>query len=71
MTTFKPEEITVKACSGYIEVTAEHQEYTPSSFSKNAVTRRYQLPQNIILENLKCNLSAEGILLISAPKKAI
>lgn len=66
---FKPEHINVTLACDHIEVIAENQEYTPTSASKQLVSKTFTLPPNIIPETIECLLSPDGILTISAKLK--
>ena len=66
---FKPEHINVTLACDHIEVIAENQEYTPTTASKQLVSKTFTLPPNIIPETIECLLSPDGILTISAKLK--
>lgn len=52
-----------------IEITASTVQKEGNTERKITMTRSYQLPKLIIPERGVCNLSSEGILVISAPWK--
>merc|ERR1712137_1450953 len=56
-----------------INIEAKHEEKKSDTNSKSFVSkhlaRSYTLPQGCKMEDVKSNLSADGILMVSAPKK--
>nr|ABM55532.1 putative small heat shock protein [Maconellicoccus hirsutus] len=68
---FKPEEVNVKIVDDYLVVEGKHEERQDKhGYISRQFTRRYKLPQNVNLEAIASNLSSDGILSITAPKKA-
>jgi len=69
---FLPEELTVKTVDHYIIVEGKHEEKEdPHGFISRQFTRKYLLPIDTKPENVTCNLSTDGILLISVPRENI
>ena len=69
---FTPEELVVKTVDHYVVVEGKHEEKKePHGFISRQFTRKYLLPIDCKPENVSCNLSADGILLISVPKENI
>uniref|UniRef100_A0A1B6GR70 SHSP domain-containing protein n=1 Tax=Cuerna arida TaxID=1464854 RepID=A0A1B6GR70_9HEMI len=69
---FKPEELTVKVVDNYVVVEGKHEERSDEhGFVSRQFTRRYQLPENCDLQALQSSLSSDGVLQLTAPKKAI
>lgn len=70
MQQFKPEEIDVKIVDDYIVVEGKHEEREDRHGSiSRQFTRRYKLPSNVNMEDIVSNLSSDGILSVTAPKK--
>ena len=66
---FTPNELTVKTVDGFVVVDGKHEERQDEhGFIARAFTRRYPIPQDIKPENVECNLSSDGVLLISAAR---
>ncbi|GIY16791.1 protein lethal(2)essential for life [Caerostris darwini] len=69
---FKPEEIEVKVVDNYVVIHGKHEEKSDDSgFCAREFTRRYMLPQACEGDTVTSSLSADGVLTILAPKKAI
>lgn len=67
---FKPEEISVKITDDWISILGQHEEKTDKhTYKKQEFLRRYSLPHEVNANNIKCELSSDGHLLISAPKQ--
>ncbi|XP_075237097.1 protein lethal(2)essential for life-like [Lycorma delicatula] len=67
---FKPEEITVKLQDDFLVVDAKHEERQDKhGFISRHFTRRYKLPENVDTDQIKSNLSSDGVLTLTAPKK--
>ncbi|XP_045507386.1 protein lethal(2)essential for life-like [Colias croceus] len=69
---FSPDEITVKTSDGYVVVEAKHEEKKDEhgSISRHFV-RKYSLPEGAESDNIVSQLSSDGILSITAPRKQI
>lgn len=69
---FSPEEITVKTSDGYVIIEAKHEEKKDEhGFISRQFVRRYALPDGAESENIVSELSSDGILTVSAPRKEI
>ncbi|CAG7730805.1 unnamed protein product [Allacma fusca] len=69
---FSPEELTVKTVDHYVVVEGKHEEKKePHGYISRQFTRKYLLPIDCKPENVRCNLSADGILVISVPRENI
>lgn len=72
MQQFKPEEITVKTTDEHIIVEGKHEEKPDEhgQISRHFV-RLYQLPKDIIADDIKSTLSSDGVLTVTAPLKEV
>ncbi|CAH0403572.1 unnamed protein product [Chilo suppressalis] len=69
---FEPEEITVKTADGYVVVEAKHEEKEDEhGFVSRQFVRKYSLPEGAESENIVSELSSDGILTITAPRKVV
>ncbi|CAL1297285.1 unnamed protein product [Larinioides sclopetarius] len=69
---FRPEEIEVKTVDNCIVIHGKHEEHADEhGFVSREFTRRYQLPDDVEPQMVKSSLSQDGVLTISAPRKAI
>lgn len=69
---FAPEEITVKTADGYIVIEAKHEEKEDDhGFISRQFVRRYALPEGAEPENVISQLSSDGVLTVTAPKKQV
>lgn len=69
---FKPEDITVKTADGYVVVEAKHEEKQDEhGFVSRQFMRKYSLPEGAESENIVSELSSDGILTVTAPRKVI
>lgn len=69
---FSPEELTVKTIDHYVVVEGKHEEKKdPHGFISRQFTRKYLIPIDCKVENVACNLSSDGVLLISVPRENI
>ncbi|KAF8796327.1 alpha-crystallin B chain-like [Argiope bruennichi] len=69
---FKPNEIDIKTVDNNIVIHGKHEEKTDEhGFISREFTRRYMLPEGTDPKTVKSSLSANGILTIEAPKKAV
>ena len=67
---FKPDEINVKLNGNQLTVDAKHEERSDEhGFISRSFSRRYVLPDNVVLDKLESSLGPDGILCIKAPKK--
>ncbi|KAG6451167.1 protein lethal(2)essential for life [Manduca sexta] len=68
---FAPEEITVKASNNSVLVEGKHEEKPDEhGFISRQFTRRYILPSGYEIADLVSTLSSDGVLTITAPKRA-
>lgn len=69
---YKPDELQVKVKDHVITVEAKHEEKKEESnnksFASRQFSRSYTLPKDCKMEDVKSNLSADGVLMITAPK---
>jgi crystallin alpha B len=69
---FKPEELQVKVVDNYVVVHGKHEEKSDEhGFVSREFTRRYMLPNACEMETVASSLSPDGVLTITAPKKAL
>ncbi|KAF8789201.1 Protein lethal(2)essential for life like protein [Argiope bruennichi] len=69
---FRPDEIEVKTVDNFIVIHGKHEEHADEhGFVSREFTRRYQLPDDVEPQKVKSSLSQDGVLTISAPRKAI
>ncbi|OXA50739.1 alpha-crystallin A chain [Folsomia candida] len=66
---FKPEEVQVTTVDNYVVVEGKHEEKEdPHGFISRQFKRRYLLPENGMMEKVVCNLSSDGVLVITVPR---
>jgi crystallin alpha B len=69
---FKPNELTVKTVNDYVVVEGKHEERQDEhGFISRQFQRRYKIPADIDPDTVVSQLSSDGVLTISAPKKAL
>ncbi|XP_049943076.1 protein lethal(2)essential for life-like [Schistocerca serialis cubense] len=69
---FKPEELTVKVVGDSVVVEAKHEERKDEhGYISRQMQRRYLLPKDVVTDQVQTQLSSDGVLTISAPKKAL
>lgn len=69
---FRPEEITVKTSEGALIVEGKHEEKQDEhGFISRQFKRRYVLPKDVDIEQIVSNLSSDGMLTVTAPKKEL
>ncbi|XP_022837106.1 protein lethal(2)essential for life-like [Spodoptera litura] len=67
---FSPEEISVKTADGYVVIEAKHEEKEDEhGYVSRQFVRRYALPEGTKSEEVISELSSDGILTVSAPRK--
>ena len=73
VSSFKPEELTVKVVNDSLLIEAHHEEKDEKtgSFSQRHLQQRFYLPKSCDKEALTSSLSADGLLTVTAPSKAI
>ncbi len=66
---FAPEELDVKLVDNCLVVEGKHEEKKDEhGFISRQFVRRYQLPADVKPETVSCNLSSDGVLLVTAPR---
>ena len=72
-TQYKPDELKVNVMQNNLTVEAKHTEQSEDgrSFVSKQFCRRYTLPKDCKYDQVTSNLSADGVLVISAPKTPI
>lgn len=69
---FSPEEISVKTADGYVVIEAKHEEKKDEhGLVSRQFVRKYSLPDGVESENVVSQLSSDGILTITAPRKEV
>ncbi|XP_045780131.1 protein lethal(2)essential for life-like [Maniola jurtina] len=69
---FAPEEISVKTADGYVTIEAKHEEKKDEhGLISRQFVRKYSLPEGVEPENVVSQLSSDGILTITAPRKEV
>jgi crystallin alpha B len=70
---YRPDEIKVNVVNKVLTVEGRHEEKSEdgSKFTSRQFVRRYTLPKECPPEQVVSNLSADGVLLVTAPKLAL
>ena len=69
---FKPDELTVKMVDDFVVIEGKHEERQDEhGFISRQFQRRYKLPDNVDPSTVVSQLSSDGVLTITAPKKAL
>lgn len=69
---FEPQEITVKTTEKFIVVEGKHEEKQDEhGFVSRQFTRKYMLPAGHQPDDVFSSLSSDGVLTVTAPKKAL
>ncbi|KOB78327.1 19.8 kDa small heat shock protein [Operophtera brumata] len=69
---FTPEEIQVNTSDGLLIVEAKHDEKKDDfGYISRHFVRKYHLPEGCIHEEVQSRLSPEGVLVVTAPRKAV
>jgi crystallin alpha B len=69
---FKPDELTVKMVDDFVVVDGKHEERQDEhGFISRQFQRRYKLPSDVDPDTVLSQLSSDGVLTISVPKKAL
>ena len=66
---FRPDELKVDVKGNVLAVEAKHEEKGENKFVARQFSRKYTLPEGCEPHKVVSNLSSDGILLITAPKK--
>ncbi|MBN3275730.1 HSPB1 protein, partial [Polyodon spathula] len=65
---FTPEEITIKAKEGYVEISGKHKERQDEhGFISRCFTRKYNVPIGVAPQAIASSLSPEGLLTLDVP----
>lgn len=67
---FKPDELKVNIDGKVLSIDAKHEEKGDNKFVSRQFSRKYTLPDDCEVQNVTSNLSSDGILMVTAPKKA-
>jgi len=70
---FRPDELKVNVHNNVLSVEAKHEEKSDDGVSRyvsKQFVRKYTLPDGCVPEQVTSNLSSDGVLLITAPKKS-
>ena len=66
---FKPEELSIKSVDNFLVIDVKHEERpVEHGFVCRQFTPRYLLPPGVKLEDISHQLSADGVLTITAPR---
>ncbi len=66
---YRPDEIKVNVAGGTLSVEARHEEKGDGRFVSRQFSRRYTLPRGCEPHTVTSNLSSDGVLMITAPKR--
>merc|ERR1712038_1634722 len=68
---YRPDELRVNVSDGVISVEGKHEENSEDGrkMVSRQFSRKYSLPAGAKSENVVSNLSSDGVLVVSAPKK--
>ena len=66
---YRPDEIKVNVQGGALSVEARHEEKGDGRFVSRQFSRKYTLPQGCEPHRVVSNLSSDGVLMITAPKR--
>jgi len=66
---FTPEELTVKMVDNFMVIEGKHEEKQDEhGFISRQFVRRYAIPEDVKQDEITCNLSSDGVLILSAPR---
>ncbi|XP_075987032.1 protein lethal(2)essential for life-like [Anticarsia gemmatalis] len=69
---FAPDEISVKTADGYVVIEAKHEEKQDEhGYVSRQFVRRYALPEGTESEDVVSQLSSDGVLTVTAPRKVV
>lgn len=72
MSHFKPEELSIRTIGNRVIIHGKHEEQADEhGFIQREFRRTYVLPGDVDPDTVKSSLSGDGILAITAPKKAV
>lgn len=67
---FTPDEIAIRTSRGYLIVEARHEEREDGlGYVEREFIRKYELPQGAMPENVFLQISSEGVLTVTAPRR--
>ena len=66
---FRPDEIKVNVSGNMLSVEGKHEEKGDNKFVSRQFSRKYTLPEGCEAHKVSSNLSSDGILMITAPKR--
>ncbi|KAG8507165.1 Alpha-crystallin A chain [Galemys pyrenaicus] len=67
---FSPEDLTVRALGGFVEIHGKHRERQDDhGCVSREFRRRYRLPPDVDPQALSCSLAADGTLTVSGPRE--
>ena len=66
---YRPDEIKVNVDGNVLNISAEHEEKSDNKFVSRQFSRKYTLPPGCQAEQVSSNLSSDGILMVTAPKR--
>jgi len=67
---YTPEELEVKTMDNYMVITGKHEEKNEDGTShvSRQFSRRYGIPSGVKPDAITCNLTSEGVMILSAPR---
>ena len=70
---YRPDELSVAVSNGVLVVEGKHEEKAEdgSKMVSRSFSRKYSLPASAEADQVASNLSSDGVLVITAPKKAL
>ena len=70
---YRPDELKVSVSDGVLLVEGKHEEKAEdgSKMVSRMFSRKYSLPPNAQADHVASNLSSDGVLVVTAPKKAL
>merc|ERR1711988_1198090 len=70
---YRPDELKVSVSDGVLVVEGKHEEKAEdgSKMVSRMFSRKYSLPPNAEADQVASNLSSDGVLVVTAPKKAL
>ena len=66
---YRPDEIKVNVDANVLSISAKHEEKSDNRFVSRQFSRKYTLPEGCQAERVSSNLSSDGILMVTAPKR--
>jgi len=66
---FAPEELTVKMVDNFMVIEGKHEEKKDEhGYISRQFVRRYTIPPDVKQDEINCDLSSDGVLILSAPR---